>query len=262
MIQKPKHLSPEYAAVFRDRSVAEAYGYRSPYPDEVYALLRRLIAGRPRRLLELGCGPGEISRTMASELDLVDAVDPSAAMLEVARSLPGGGHPHLSWHETTAEEFAYPESYALILTPESLAWLDWEVVFPSIAGALAPRGRLVVLVRDYRAAWDADTLGGIVPRYSTNRDFVSYDVVAELERHGLFEIEERVTTAPVTVVQPVEDYIEFWHSRSGFSRERMGARAAGRFDDEVRALVSPHALDGTLRFEVTVDVTWGVPRAT
>ena len=67
----------------------------------------------------------------------------------------------------------------MILTPESLGWMDWEVVFPSMRQALAPHARLVVIVRGHNASWDAGTLAGIVPRYSTNVDFTPYDVIGE-----------------------------------------------------------------------------------
>ena len=39
--------------------------HRAPYPPEVYAKLRELIIDEPQKILELGCGPGEISRTLA-----------------------------------------------------------------------------------------------------------------------------------------------------------------------------------------------------
>lgn len=259
MIQKPKFLGPEHASVFSDRSVAEAYVHRPPYPDETYEVLRRLIVDEPRVLLELGCGLGEISRRLAPEVERVDAVDPSAAMLAKGRSLPGGDHPNLCWRHSSAEEFDYPATYALILAPESLGWLDWPRVFPMMRRALSPRGQLVALVRDYTAAWDADALDGIVPRYSTNRDFIHYDVVKELVAHGLFRVAERLTIQPTPVSQSIEDYIEFWHSRSGFSRERMGPEAASRFDDEARRLLTPHAVDGVLSYQLNVSLVSGAP---
>ncbi len=260
MLPRPKHLGPEYAAVFKDSSVAAAYVHRAPYPDEVYSLLRSLIVDTPRIVLDIGCGTGEISRRLAPEVDRVDAIDPSEAMLEVAKALPGGDHANLNCVHTTAEEFEYPSTYALIITAESLGWLDWEVVFPKMRRALSPNGRLVVVARGHTAAWDAGTLDGIVPRYSTYRDFVPYDVLGELEEHGLFAVEGRQTTEPVPVSQSVDDYIEFWHSRSGFSRERMGEKEAGRFDEEVRRLVTPHSIGGMLRYDAIVHLVWGVPR--
>ena len=58
----------------------------------------------------------------------------------------------------------------------------------------------------------------------------------------------------------IEQYIEFWHSRSGFSRQRMGRERAERFDEELRRLVLPHASGGMLRYDVSATLAWGVPR--
>ncbi len=104
---KPKHLGPEYGAQFSDPSVASAYRFRPPYPDELYTLLEGLLVDAPRLVLELGCGLGEIARRLATQTDRVDAVEPSHAMLAIARTLPGGGRQNVHWFCCTAEEFAY-----------------------------------------------------------------------------------------------------------------------------------------------------------
>ena len=77
--------------VFEDPGVVEYYRYRPDYPD---ALLRRLsdIAPAHEALLDLGCGPGKISRQLAAEFRHVDAVDASAEMLGLGarRGAPWG----------------------------------------------------------------------------------------------------------------------------------------------------------------------------
>jgi hypothetical protein len=67
------------------------------------------------------------------------------------------------------------------------------------------------------------------------------------------------TTTPVLFSQTVEDYVESWHSRNGFSRERMSMSRASEFDTQVRESVRPYAQGGGLRYEVHVEVAWGVP---
>ena len=100
MLPKPKHLGPEYAAQFADRSVVAAYRHRPPYPAEVFEVLAGLIAATPyttRAVLDAGCGTGDVARNLVSRVDRLDAVDPSAAMLEAGRPLPGrrgGRGPH------------------------------------------------------------------------------------------------------------------------------------------------------------------------
>src|SRR5579859_4306534 len=94
---KPRHLGPAYAAQFADAAVAAAYPTRPPYPAEVFEVLEGLLAGETRAVLDVGCGTGDLARPLAARVERVDAVDVSAAMLAVARQLPGGTRPGLRW---------------------------------------------------------------------------------------------------------------------------------------------------------------------
>jgi SAM-dependent methyltransferase len=258
-VPKPTHLEPEYSSQFSDPSVARAYRVRPPYPDEVYTILDGLIVDAPRIVLELGCGLGEIARRLAAQTDRVDAVEPSHAMLELACTLPGGERRNIHWLCCTAEEFAYAPGYSLVIAAESLHWMDWQRVLPAIRGCLTPQGKLAVLDRrlDTVPWWSA--LQPLIPLYSTNRDFQPYDLLEELARRQLFHLEGRATTTPVLFSQSIDDYIESWHSRNGFSRERMSASRALEFDAQVRDIVMPYAQAGLLRYDVQVELAWGVP---
>lgn len=259
MIAKPNHYARKYAEAYKERSVARAYLNRPPYPPELFTLLRGLIVDEPRVVLELGCGPGEIARGLAPHADRVDAVDASEAMLDVGKTLPDGDHPNLNWCCSPAEEFAFANGYALIVAADSLHWMDWETVFPLMRRALAPNGRLVIVMRQHEGPW-SEELTALMPRYSIIKGYVPHDMVAALQEGGLFDLERRMTTQPVQVTQSIEQYIEFWHSRSGFPRQRMGRERAERFDEELRRLVLPHASGGMLRYDVSAALAWGVPR--
>jgi trans-aconitate methyltransferase len=137
-LAKPKGLGPEYAAQFRDQSVAAAYPNRPPYPPEVFDILLGLVRDEPPVVLDLGCGTGDISRGLAPYGMRVDAVDPSSAMLESGQALPGGRHPNIRWITSTAEDFTYPRPYALVVAAESLHWMDWYTVLPRISRSLTP----------------------------------------------------------------------------------------------------------------------------
>jgi SAM-dependent methyltransferase len=257
---KPKHLGPEYGSQFSDPSVASAYRFRPPYPDAVYTILEGLLVESPRIVLELGCGLGEIARRLAIQADRVDAVEPSQAMLDLARTLPAGGRRNIHWCCCTAEEFAYVPGYGLVIAAESLHWMDWQRVLPAIRTSLSPQGRLAIVLSrrvDTVPWWRA--LQPLIPLYSTNRDFQPYDLLEELAGRQLFHPEGRATTTPVLFNQSVEDYIESWHSRNGFSRDRMRASSALEFDAWVREIVMPYAHAGRLRYDVQVELAWGVP---
>ena len=57
--------------------------------------------------------------------------------------------------------------------------------------------------------------------------------------------------------QSVEDYVTCLHSRNGFSQDRMEPKAAAELDQEMRNLVSPHAIDGMLELDVVVQLIYG-----
>jgi hypothetical protein len=104
----------------------------------------------------------------------------------------------------------------------------------------------------------AGPLQRLLAGYSTNRDYVPYSLEEELTSRGLFAPEGRRQTAPIPFVQSVGDYIESFHSRNGFSRERMGARA-NEFDAELAALVRPYAAGARLSFQLVANIIWGRP---
>lgn len=259
VIPKPKGLSPEYGAQFRDTSVAQAYSTRPPYPPELFELLRGLVQDTPATVLDLGCGTGDITRHLAQHINRIDAVDPSRAMITRGQMLPGGQHPHIQWIISSAEDFSYSDTYALVITAESLHWMDWYTVLPRIHHCLVKQGRLaIVLGRGFRnEPWTAE-VGRLIGQYSTNREYESYDLLAELTRRNLFVPEQRVQTQPIPFVQSLEDYIESFHSRNGLSRERMGASATV-FDEQLQTMITQYQAGPLLEFELVADVVWGRP---
>jgi SAM-dependent methyltransferase len=256
---KPKGLEPEYGAQFDDISIVRAYPRRPPYPPELFDLFQRLIRDAPSVVLDLGCGTGDISRPLAPLVDRVDAVDPSRAMISRGQTLPGGQHPHIHWTVSSAEDFSYPQGYALVIAAESLHWMDWYTVLPQIHQSLTGQGRMaIVLGRGFRDEPWAASLGRLIAQYSTNREYQPYDLVEELTRRNLFVVEQRLQTQPIPFSQPLEAYIESFHSRNGLSRDRMGASATA-FDEQLRDIIVRYQPNPVLEFELVAEVVWGRP---
>ena len=261
-IPKPQHLGPKYADQFKDQSVADAYVNYPPYPAEVFEVLESVVQDEPRIVLDIGCGTGDVARPLAALVDHVDAVDQSAAMIEIGRSRDGGDRPNIRWVCQSAEDFAYDTSYSLIVAGASLHWMDWYKVLPRMSGALSPRGYLAIVGgRGMDTAPWSSELGKIIPTYSTNKDYESYDLLDELERRRLFSVVGRKRTAPQEYRMSVDQYVEMFHARNGFSRQRMDAQSAAEFDTAVRELVAPFATEQVLTFDVTTNITWGHPLA-
>lgn len=258
-MRRPARLGERHASMFRLASVASSYGNRPPYPEETIGILADLVPSGCRRVLDVGCGTGLIARPLAALVDAVDALDPSAAMLEVGRRLPGGDRANLSWMLGTAEEGALRPPYGLIAAASSFHWFQWDVVLPRFADALAPDGLLAMVEARQRGGPD---LRELIPRWSTNQDWGigdDYDWGAELVRRGLLTPVGRRETAWIPWGQSFDDFVDGWHSMGGFSRERLGPEALASFDRELRVVLARTYPAGRVEMEVGAAVTWARP---
>lgn len=260
MLRKPDFLGPQVASAFQDPSVVMAYQYRPTYPASVFDLLAELVIDSPRHVLDAGCGTGLLARHLVERVDRVDAVDISERMIEQGKRLPQGDDPSLTWSVGRIEEVPLHPPYALITTGDSLHWMDWEVVLPRFARFLTPHGSLAILgVNQLPPPWSTD-LSLICQRYTTVPDKqVSYDFIKVIENGGLFQSVERRRTEPVGFTQSLEDYIESFHGRASFSRDRMLRANAAAFDAHIRALVSPFCQKGAVSLQIVTEIVWGKP---
>ncbi len=256
---KPKGLQVEYAAQFKDPAVAAAYHYRPEYPEALFPMLADLVVGKPRAVLDVGCGTGFVARPLVSLVDRVDGVDFSAPMLEIARSLPNGDHPNIRWIHGPIEEAELDPPYGLITAGASLHWMEWSLVMPRFRRLLVPGG-VIGLVGGTSmgdAPWWQELLP-LLQQYSTNRDFQPYDTVDELTGRGLFAVSGQARTAPVPISQSVAGYVESFHARNGFSRDRMQPEMAAAFDAAAEIL-TPYAVEGKLQWQYQGTLAWGEP---
>jgi len=244
-MSKPRYITPERAGAFNFESVARAYPHRPPYPQALIDALGELLPADGGSVLELGCGTGEVSRRLAPRAAHVDAVDPSAAMMEVGRGEEGGDAAHLHWTRSPAEEFETERHYDLVVTALSLHWMDWDVILPRIAAFVKPGGAYaIVLSRTIRSVPWRDAINALVPKYSVIKDFKQIDLIAEVDHFGIFDLGEVQEVGPESFEQSVEDYLDSWSSRAGFVRERLGERAAEEFRAGIAAALQPHARVG------------------
>jgi hypothetical protein len=102
----------------------------------------------------------------------------------------------------------------------------------------------------------AAALKEIIPRYSTARRYVPFEMIPAWEGAGLFRQVGRAITGPMSFAQPLEEYLAAFHAQSTLTRAHIDARG---FDAEVRAAVEPHAPDGIVRLVVRSQVLWGKP---
>jgi hypothetical protein len=95
-----------------------------------------------------------------------------------------------------------------------------------------------------------------------NYDFQPYTmltVAADLQKRGLFQQVGVVETEPVVFRQPVAAWIESFHARNGFSRERMGKQSADEFDQKLRDVISRYCPDDEVEQQIAARVVYGRP---
>jgi SAM-dependent methyltransferase len=266
---KPELYSSHYGTWFQDPLVVEAYPARPPYPSAVFEHLVGLIRDTPANLLDVGSGPGDIARRLAPLVARVDAVDASAAMLDVGRASAGGDAPNLRWIHSRLEDAQtlLQPAYALITAGESLHWLEWDIALPLFARLLTPGGVLAIIDR----RWDGPPVLGerllpIFQRYSP-LPWQNVSLLEELRRRALFDLLGQARFGPEAWRTTREQYILARHSQRTFSRTHMGPTDVQAFDTALRGILDELCADGTLECEgdrlqvpVSASVSWGRPR--
>lgn len=258
---RPRQYWNDYASRFKNRSLAEAYEFRPPYPDETYRILLSLLGESRGRVLDVGCGPGKIARVLVDHVKRVDAVDFSQEMIRVGKSLTNGDHPNLQWINGPVEEVQLYPPYDMVTTGASIHWMEWRVVFPRFKEVLTSDGYLVIIDGDrpIGASWHDAELS-LIHKYSTNRHHEQIDLIQELVNRGHLELVGDKRTVPVSFSQPLTDYVQSFHSRESMSKEHMGAENVRAFDAELSHVLSDFIDDdGHLSFQLEARVTWGKP---
>jgi SAM-dependent methyltransferase len=247
---------------FADADVVRSYVHRTNYPGGLYKRLLDLTKGR-HRALDLGCGPGQFARWLAPHFSTILAVDPSLAMLKLAKTIDAGSHPNIEWINTRAEDVLLGDSIDLVVAGASIHWMDPAQIFPKLAEALTDWGIMAIVSGDGPAqspwidSWQATIVEWVGHMGGTWND------AAHRSRSTAHEpwFETMGTeTFTASVVQSVEDLIDAEHSRATWARSKMGARA-DEFDADLRAVLAPYAHDGKVEFGVQSSLKWGRPNS-
>lgn len=177
-----------YGRVFNE--IAEAYDrHRPTYPD---ALIDRAceVAGLARgaSVLEIGCGTGQLTRSLLARGLRVTAVEPGEQLIARAREqLTQGGE--VRYVNARVEEATLTRAhYQAVFSASAIHWVDPDVSWRKLADALVDGGTLALVsyfgLQDPSSAADqqalraalariAPELAGEWPAYRDHRDLVT-----------------------------------------------------------------------------------------
>ena len=138
---------PQYKELFKD--AARDYArYRPGYPKEFFdQVVKYFGLDGKGRLLDLGCGTGQITIPLAPHFEEVVGLDVDADMLTLGKEeAEKAGVKNIKWVQKRAEDIS-PElgTFRLATAAASFHWMEQDIVLAKIYEILEPNGGLVIV---------------------------------------------------------------------------------------------------------------------
>jgi SAM-dependent methyltransferase len=161
-------LERGYGKVFD--TVAEEYDRQRPaYPEELLDHVCEVAALRPGdRVLEVGCGSGQLTRDLLARGLRVVAVEPGDRLIALARRNLGNAG-EVEFVNGRLEDSPLPsERFQAVFSASALHWIDPDFAWRKTADALVSGGTLALVqyfgVSDPRSADDQQALLGAIAK--------------------------------------------------------------------------------------------------
>jgi len=169
---------------------------RQPFDD-----LLALVEHQPRmRVVDLGCGTGELTRELHAHLGAEETIGIDNSETMLLKSNAFGGE-MLRFEEGDIEAFVADRPFDLIFSNAAIHWVnDHPALFRKLASFLAPHGQLAV-------------------QMPANETHASHRVAAEVAG-------ELAITPRVSPILPPEDYASLLH-HLGFARQHVRMQIYG-----------------------------------
>jgi SAM-dependent methyltransferase len=155
-------LARRYGRVFDE--VAAEYDRRRPaYPDELVAHACQVAAiGSGDRVLEVGCGTGQLTRSLVARGLDVAAVEPGKHLRSLAEQKLGGSG-QVKFVTARFEDAPIAHSrFRAVFSASAFHWIDPEVSWEKAARTLVPGGTLALIqycgLRERHSIGDQDAL--------------------------------------------------------------------------------------------------------
>jgi ubiquinone/menaquinone biosynthesis C-methylase UbiE len=145
MTRQPESAARRYGKVF-DEIAAEYDRCRPAYPDELIDQACQVAGiGSGDRVLEVGCGSGQLTRGLLARGLHVTALEPGESLVALARqNLEGAGE--VEFVNAPFEDASLPrEQFQAVFSASAFHWVDPEVSWRKAADILVPGGTLALV---------------------------------------------------------------------------------------------------------------------
>jgi ubiquinone/menaquinone biosynthesis C-methylase UbiE len=145
MTRLPGSTARRYGKVF-DAIAADYDRHRPAYPDELVDQACRVAGiGSGDQVLEVGCGSGQLTRSLLARGLHVTALEPGKNLIALAReNLAGAGA--VEFVNAQFEDALLPrEQFQAVFSASAFHWVDPEVSWQKAADVLVPGGTLALV---------------------------------------------------------------------------------------------------------------------
>jgi SAM-dependent methyltransferase len=145
MTALPAATARRYGKVFDE--IAAEYDRRRPaYPDQLVDQACQVAGiGSGAQVLEIGCGTGQLTRSLAARGLHITALEPGPSLLALARrNLAGAGT--VEFVNARFEDALLPrEQFQAVFCASAFHWIDPEISWQKTADVLVPGGTLALV---------------------------------------------------------------------------------------------------------------------
>ena len=233
MTPLPESAARRYGRVF-DEIAAEYDRHRPAYPDELIDQACRVAGiGSGDLVLEVGCGSGQLTRSLAGRGLRVTALEPGINLISLARqNLAGAGA--VEFVNARFEDAQLPrERFLAVFSASAFHWVDPAASWQRAADVLVPGGTLALVqyfgMEEARSKQDQDAALAAVRK-------VAPDIAATWPAY-------RDLGATLAGIERHRDNIS--RAWSWLGSYDIGRDCAGRLFGDVQAAVMPKLIEHT-----------------
>jgi ubiquinone/menaquinone biosynthesis C-methylase UbiE len=236
-------------ASYTDPRLAAVYDPLNPPDDDILFYLD-LAGEAPKAVLDMGCGTGRLACDLAARGHRVTGADPAAAMLDIARSRPGGDK--VTWIETKAADLSVDTRFDLVIMTGHVFQVflddqDVRAALRTLHRHLASGGRVAFETRNPAvqewSEWTPEKTRERVDVAGVGMVEVHYDITSvtgpfvTFETHFRFA-EDDILIAPTTLRFMNQDELGAFLADAGFTDVAW----YGDWDRSVVSLTSPEII--------------------